>query len=171
MELNDRINQVIKAVYGSQAAAARALNVDRQRINAIVNGMKPGLDFIVSLTDRIEKLNLNWLIYGKGPMFVSWDKIENQKGVKAESSDINIDRIINMWEDERKTNEILMKENLELTRVLNERLQFLEKTLYAVYESKIKSEKPETDVVDLLEKGIERIENEKVIERLRKINS
>ena len=45
MEVNERISLLVKTVYGNQSNAARALKVSRQRINAVVGGLKPGLDF------------------------------------------------------------------------------------------------------------------------------
>lgn len=113
MEINDRITQVVKSAYGSQSNAARALGVDRQRMNSIVNGVKPGLDFINLLCDKTENLNIHWLIRGEGSMFLK--KPEEIKPPENNSGglDMTLNRILTLWEDERAQWNITKKEYVE----------------------------------------------------------
>jgi hypothetical protein len=117
MEINERITQVVKSVYGSQSNAARALGVDRQRMNSIVNGVKPGLDFINLLCDKTENLNMHWLIRGEGSMFLKKPEEiklpENSPVNNYGGFDITLNRILSLWEDERAQWNITKKEYVE----------------------------------------------------------
>jgi hypothetical protein len=115
MDVNVRIAQLIKLVYGNQANAARALKVSRQRINAVVGGLKPGLDFYTQLAENIERLNINWLMRGEGPMFVDWGSVaESDTTLLISPKDKMLERIINIWDAERKQWESMKRENTEI---------------------------------------------------------
>ncbi|MFZ4549680.1 MAG: hypothetical protein ACOYN4_19690 [Bacteroidales bacterium] len=128
MTIQERIGQVVKFVYGTQANAARAMETDRQRINGVVNGVMPGLDFITRLGEKIEKLNLTWVILGRGPMFVDWDKLdEKKKGLVSEES-INLERVLkNLELDKLDFNEKLEKSEEKSKLILEENIAISKK--------------------------------------------
>jgi hypothetical protein len=127
MEVNERIAQLIKTVFGTQANAARALKVDRQRINAIVTGLKPGLEFYLQLSQAIDRLNFNWLLKEEGPMFVNWDTDAYSENLTANTQkDKVLERIINIWDAERRQWEGIRRDQNDQFLELNSRMEKLE---------------------------------------------
>ena len=129
MDIQERIGQVVKFVYGTQSNAARALEVDRQRINGIVNGIKPGIEFIIKLGEKIERLNINWLIFGRGPMFIDWEKLTNEKKGAVSDENLRLEKMINLWENDQ----ILMKEinekNEQKNKLILEKITIIEEAI------------------------------------------
>lgn len=137
MTVNSRIEQLIKTVYGSQASAARALKVSRQRINAVVGGLKPGLEFYIQLSDNIERLNLNWLMKGEGPMFVNWENhTESDKILVTSGKDKMFERIINIWDAERKQWESVKRDHFEILKEIRENQKITNEMLIEVRSKK-----------------------------------
>jgi len=54
----------------SQRAFARRLGVFQQNINRYEHGVGPHLDFLIHL-NQVERINLNWLLTGKGRIRVN----------------------------------------------------------------------------------------------------
>jgi hypothetical protein len=133
MEINERITQVVKSVFGSQSNAARALGVDRQRMNSIVNGVKPGLDFINLLCDKTENLNMHWLIRGEGSMFLKKPEEiklpENSPVNNYGGFDITLNRILSLWEDERAQWNQIRKENKDHLKELKDEMNQLKEII------------------------------------------
>lgn len=68
--MNTRLQQFIAAENISQAQFADSLNVARAGISHILAGRnKPSYDFLTSLISRYPKLNIEWLMFGKGKMY------------------------------------------------------------------------------------------------------
>jgi hypothetical protein len=128
MELNDRIKQVVISAFGTQAAAARAMNVDRQRIYNILSGVKPGLEFIKSLSDSVENLNLNWLINGKGEMYLTESKVKEKAAVIKQKED-KLDKAIKLFENEHKLWETTRQEQANNLSALFEEIDGIKKAL------------------------------------------
>jgi hypothetical protein len=127
MEVNERIAQLIKTVFGTQANAARALKVDRQRINAIVSGLKPGLEFYLQLSEAVDRLNFNWLLKEEGPMFVNWETDAYSENLTVNNQkDKVLERIINIWDAERRQWEGIRREQNDRFLELNSRMENLE---------------------------------------------
>lgn len=135
MELNDRIKQVVISAFGTQAAAARAMNVDRQRIYNILSGVKPGLEFVKSLSDSVENLNLNWLINGKGEMYLTESKAREKTAVIKEKED-KLDKAIKLFENEHKLLETSRKEQAENVASLREDFEKLKKVMESLKDLK-----------------------------------
>ena len=128
MELNDRIKQVVISAFGTQAAAARAMNVDRQRIYNILSGVKPGLEFVKSLSDSVENLNLNWLINGKGEMYLTESKTREKTAVIKQKED-RLDKAIILFENEHKLWETTRQEHANNLSALFEEVDGIKKAL------------------------------------------
>jgi len=68
--MNQRLQQFLAAENISQAQFADTIEVARASISHVLAGRnKPGYDFIRSIADHYPKLNLDWLITGKGKMY------------------------------------------------------------------------------------------------------
>ena len=68
--MNTRLQQFLSAENISQAQFADTIEVARASVSHVLAGRnKPGYDFIKSIADHYPKLNLDWLINGKGKMY------------------------------------------------------------------------------------------------------
>lgn len=68
--MNTRLQQFLAAENISQAQLADSLNVARAGVSHILAGRnKPSYDFLTALMSRYPKLNLEWLMFGKGKMY------------------------------------------------------------------------------------------------------
>jgi transcriptional regulator with XRE-family HTH domain len=130
MTINERIGQLVKSAFGSQSNAARALGVDRQRINSIINGVKPGLEFVNLLCEKTEKLNLNWLIRGEGPMFLDFEELEQKEEENAKKlleTELSLPLVLKLWEGERSQWDQIKKDNADhLNEMKDEMIQLKE---------------------------------------------
>ncbi|PLX08877.1 MAG: transcriptional regulator [Marinilabiliales bacterium] len=65
----DRIKRFIETQNMSASAFANAIGVQRSSVSHILSGRnKPSLDFILRLKNYYPDLNLDWLLFGKGPI-------------------------------------------------------------------------------------------------------
>ena len=68
--MNTRLQQFLAAENISQAQLADSLNVARAGVSHILAGRnKPSYDFLTALMSRYPKLNVEWLMFGKGKMY------------------------------------------------------------------------------------------------------
>ena len=68
--MNTRLKQFLSAENITQAQLADNLNVVRASVSHILSGRNnPGYDFIKALMEKYPKLNIEWLIFGKGKMY------------------------------------------------------------------------------------------------------
>lgn len=68
--MNTRLKQFLAAENITQAQLADNLNVVRASISHILSGRNnPGYDFIRVMMQKYPKLNMEWLILGKGKMY------------------------------------------------------------------------------------------------------
>lgn len=68
--MNKRLEQFLAAENISQAQFADTIEVARASVSHVLAGRnKPGYDFIKSISDHYPKVNLEWLINGKGKMY------------------------------------------------------------------------------------------------------
>ena len=83
--MNTRLQQFIAAENISQAQFADSLNVARAGISHILAGRnKPSYDFLTSLISRYPKLNIEWLMFGKGKMYKEENVEKNQEQIFQE---------------------------------------------------------------------------------------
>lgn len=68
--MNTRLQQFLAAENISQAQLADSLKVARAGISHIMAGRnKPSYDFMAALMNRYPRLNIEWLMFGKGKMY------------------------------------------------------------------------------------------------------
>ena len=70
--MKDRIAHVIRAKGLTAAEFALRLGIQPSNISHLLSGRNnPSLDFVKKLKETFPEYNLDWLIFGKGPMTVS----------------------------------------------------------------------------------------------------
>lgn len=68
--MNTRLKQFLAAENISQAQFADNINVVRASVSHVLSGRnKPGFDFIQAMMAKYPRLNIEWLISGKGKMY------------------------------------------------------------------------------------------------------
>ena len=68
--MNVRLQQFLAAENITQAQLADTLNVARAGISHILAGRnKPSYDFLSSLMIKYPRLNIEWMMFGKGKMY------------------------------------------------------------------------------------------------------
>jgi len=81
VNMKERLAIILNHYKLSQQEASEIFNVSKANISHILSGRnKPSLEFIMSIKDNKSELELEWLIYGKGRMFLK------QKSSKTENS-------------------------------------------------------------------------------------
>lgn len=69
MELNDRIEELLKHQRLTSSQFADNIGVQRSSMSHILSGRnKPSLDFIQKVLEHFKFVNSDWLLFGKGPM-------------------------------------------------------------------------------------------------------
>lgn len=80
--MNNRLKQFLAAENITQAQFADNLNVVRASVSHVLSGRNnPGFDFIKAMMAKYPRLNIEWLIFGKGKMY------KDPESPKAESQD------------------------------------------------------------------------------------
>jgi transcriptional regulator with XRE-family HTH domain len=75
--MNNRLKQFLAAENITQAQFADNLNVVRASVSHVLSGRNnPGFDFIKAMMAKYPRLNIEWLIFGKGKMYKD---VESQK--------------------------------------------------------------------------------------------
>ena len=68
--MNTRLKQFMAAENITQSQLADSLNVVRASVSHILSGRNnPSYEFIKALMSRYPKLNMEWLMFGKGKMY------------------------------------------------------------------------------------------------------
>ena len=71
-EMKDRIAHIIRAKNLTAAEFAIRLGIQPSNISHLLSGRNnPSLDFVRKLKETFPEYNLDWIIFGKGPMTVS----------------------------------------------------------------------------------------------------
>lgn len=82
--MNTRLQQFLAAENITQAQLADSLNVARAGISHILAGRnKPSYDFLSALMVHYPRLNVEWLMFGKGKMYKE-NQAQEVKEVKKE---------------------------------------------------------------------------------------
>ncbi|MGN1217623.1 MAG: helix-turn-helix domain-containing protein, partial [Phocaeicola sp.] len=68
--MNTRLKQFMAAENITQSQLADSLNVVRASVSHILSGRNnPSYEFIKALMTRYPRLNMEWLMFGKGKMY------------------------------------------------------------------------------------------------------
>jgi len=73
--MTDRIQLILKTLNLSPTRLADEIDVQRSSVSHILSGRnKPSLDFIMKLLSTYPEINSDWLLFGKGQMFIVGNK-------------------------------------------------------------------------------------------------
>lgn len=76
----DRIKRFIETQNMTASGFANVIGVQRSSVSHILSGRnKPSLDFVLKLKEHYPDLNLDWLLFGIGPILMS-KSFEREKG-------------------------------------------------------------------------------------------
>ena len=76
--MKDRIAHIIRAKNLTAAEFALRLGIQPSNISHLLSGRNnPSLDFVKKLKETFPEYNLDWIIFGKGPMTVSEPFLES----------------------------------------------------------------------------------------------
>lgn len=85
--MKDRVRKLLLSEGMTSGAFADEIGVQRSSLSHILNGRNnPSLDFVVKTKNRFPRLNLAWLIMGKGDMYLSDNQESNVDSVRVSSS-------------------------------------------------------------------------------------
>lgn len=113
----DKILLILKAKNLSSSQFADKLGVQRSNISHILSGRnKPSLDFIMKIKSSFPEISTDWLLLGKGEMFVNVSSDKSTSEISDEIPDINLfNNSI-----EKKTEEKNIEETkIDLEKVIN----------------------------------------------------
>jgi transcriptional regulator with XRE-family HTH domain len=72
VEMKDRIAHIIRAKNLTAAEFAMRLGIQPSNISHLLSGRNnPSLEFVRKLKETFPEYNLDWIVFGKGPMTVS----------------------------------------------------------------------------------------------------
>ncbi len=84
LQMKDRIILLIKAKNLTAAQFADEINVQKSSISHIISGRNnASLDFIQKILFRYPDVNMDWLMFGKGPIFKEADIAPNNSNNEA----------------------------------------------------------------------------------------
>ena len=68
--MNNRLKQFLAAENITQAQFADTINVVRASVSHVLSGRNnPSFDFIKAMMEKYPKLNIEWLMFGRGKMY------------------------------------------------------------------------------------------------------
>lgn len=105
MQLNDRLLLLIQDKFSTQTEAANRMGMTRQSLNAIVKTGKFSCEFILKLKEVLPELNLNWLMFNEGNIYLT----DQEK-----MYDLVKDKFAMMGKTDREIFELLKSEVLHL---------------------------------------------------------
>ena len=92
MEMKDRIAHIIRAKNLTAAEFALRLGIQPSNISHLLSGRNnQSLDFVKKLKETFPEYNLDWIVFGRGPMTVSEPFVELSTAGQATAKDKEIE--------------------------------------------------------------------------------
>lgn len=103
--MNKRLQQFLSAENISQSQFADTLGVAKASVSHIIAGRnKPGFDFIESISRHYPKLNLEWLVSGRGRMYKDTPELNSQEDIKP----VEAPQAIDFQDDQPKITKVVI---------------------------------------------------------------
>ena len=103
--MNKRLQQFLSAENISQSQFADILGVAKASVSHIIAGRnKPGFDFIESISRHFPKLNLEWLVSGRGRMYKDAPELNSQEDIKP----VDTPQTIDFQDDQPKITKVVI---------------------------------------------------------------
>lgn len=134
--MKERIAEIMKKEQLSPALFAESIGIQRSALSHILNGRNnPSLDVVMKIHQRYNYINLEWLLYGKGPMTSQDVTKEGLQPTLFDENTINTsnDTVANEYRKEiaSKMTEISPKE------VVREEIRYIERPQRKITEIRI----------------------------------
>jgi transcriptional regulator with XRE-family HTH domain len=126
MAFKERLKEFIYAERLNNAKFAERIGVSRQNISQYTRGTLPNFDFFQKVVLKHQNIDLNWLISGKGSMYLKGKKEDesNNESMRANESLAHYNSKINKMNLEQiKWMQKKIDELLEENRKLNAQLR------------------------------------------------
>ncbi len=121
-EFKDRLSELIYREKLNSSSFADALGIARQNVSQYLKGTNPNMDFFNKLRTNFKNVNLNWLIWGEGSIYIDMSEeismvAESNINYKPQKNDdIMVEQLVTL----RKMVDYLLQENTTLKNELNE---------------------------------------------------
>ena len=108
--MKDRIKELMERQHMSQKTFAEVLNISTGSLSGIFTGRtRPTLNIVEAIRNKFPKINLDWLIFGQGPMYLdeSTDNNSVSNVITSSSPNNSINTVVKYIDkQERKITEI-----------------------------------------------------------------
>lgn len=96
-EMKDRIAHIIRAKNLTAAEFAARLGIQPSNVSHLLAGRNnPSLEFVKKLKETFPEYNLEWIVFGKGPMTVSEPFMEHRAAVVPVDSSVEVEKAAEM---------------------------------------------------------------------------
>lgn len=96
-EMKDRIAHIIRAKNLTAAEFAARLGIQPSNVSHLLAGRNnPSLEFVKKLKETFPEYNLEWIVFGKGPMTVSEPFMEQRAAVASVDSSAEVEKAAEM---------------------------------------------------------------------------
>lgn len=82
MDISERIKMLIDEKHMSANSFAKEIGVSQRTLSNYINGRTPSLDFVLIVLSHMSELSAEWLLRGKGSMFLSDEQQVNESIVE-----------------------------------------------------------------------------------------
>lgn len=87
-EMKDRIRQLMESQHMTQQSFAQALNMSPASLSSIFNDRtRPTLNHVEAIKNRFPSINIDWLLFGRGDMFLSSGEQSSSPAAPSSSSE------------------------------------------------------------------------------------
>jgi len=99
----DYLQKTLKASSGR--SFANSIGITNANLQSYKKGSQPSLDILIKILSNVENLNPEWLLLGKGDVFIEKKEEKVEDGI----SDKMTDRLISIIESQQRTIENISK--------------------------------------------------------------
>jgi len=131
MNVHDRLDQLIERLGKNANSFSQELGVSNTHIYYIVKGNKtlggkknkPSFDLLQKITNAFPKVNIEWLVSGKGNMFHSEVELEEKQQIETHSNSNFGDEILSRLETEiselKERERMLLEKDMKQTEIIS----------------------------------------------------
>ncbi len=113
----ERVKKVMEMEQLTSSQFADEINLQRSSLSHVLSGRnKPSLDFVMKIKIRFSEINLDWLVFGTGQMYIHQQKHEVDIDTNLQKAKINLD-IQKEIEFDKKSNEVLAESPREIEKL------------------------------------------------------
>jgi transcriptional regulator with XRE-family HTH domain len=117
----NRVKKMLEIEQLSPSQFADEIKLQRSSLSHVLSGRnKPSLDFVMKIKQRFSEVNLDWLIFGEGNMFISHQVVDDAKSISVKDESKNEDNQQSINFDSKSISSITEKdvENEKATAII-----------------------------------------------------